>query len=235
MLKKVFTEALVYPLNEFNEKIVHFIPKLLIFLTIFVIGIIIAKVIKTLTLKLSHVLNLDKASTASGLSETLEKGGIKELPSVLLSRAVYWIIFTIFIMIGLTSLNIKIINNLINKFLIYLPNLIVGIFILIFGHMLANFFGRATLIAGVNANIRYATLFARAVRVIIHIFALAMAMEQIGLAKSIVISAFSITFGGIILALSLAFGLAGKDLAKEFLEKSIKEERKKERDELSHL
>jgi small-conductance mechanosensitive channel len=235
MFKEILSKAILYPLKEFNRKIIHFIPKIFIFFTIFIIGFVIAKIVKILALKLFDILDLDKASTRSGFSETLERWGVKESPSVLLSKVICWIILTIFIMIGLTYLDINIVNNLIGKFLIYLPNLIIGIFILICGHLLANFFGRAALIAGVNANIKYATFIGRAVRFVINILAIAMAMEQIGLARSIVISAFSIIFGGVILALSLAFGLAGKDLAKEFLEKSIKENKSREKDDLSHL
>ena len=60
-----------------------------------------------------------------------------------------------------------------------------------------------------------------------------MSLEQLGIGSSTIVVAFAIVFGGIILALALALGLGGRDIAKEYLEKKLKNEEKK--DEISHL
>ena len=59
-----------------------------------------------------------------------------------------------------------------------------------------------------------------------------MALEQLGIGRETIIIAFAIVFGGIVLALSIAFGLGGRDIAKEYLEKKLKGE---EKDEIEHL
>ncbi|OGD25675.1 MAG: hypothetical protein A2Y56_09970 [Candidatus Aminicenantes bacterium RBG_13_63_10] len=68
-------------------------------------------------------------------------------------------------------------------------------------------------------------------------FAFAMALEQLGIGRSTVIAAFTVVFGGVVLALALAFGLGGQDLARGLLEKRFKKEGDKDekRDELKHL
>ncbi|MGZ5479978.1 MAG: mechanosensitive ion channel family protein, partial [Candidatus Aminicenantales bacterium] len=66
-------------------------------------------------------------------------------------------------------------------------------------------------------------------------FAFVMAFEQLGIGRSTVIAAFTIALGGIVLALALAFGLGGKDLARGFLEKRFKKNGDGEHDELKHL
>ena len=60
----------------------------------------------------------------------------------------------------------------------------------------------------------------------IWILAISMALEQIGLARQTVITAFSIVFGALMLALAIAFGLGGRDLARQTLERDISGKRK---------
>ena len=77
-------------------------------------------------------------------------------------------------------------------------------------------------------------LFAKGVKVLIFVFAFAMALEQLGIGRNIVVVAFTILFSGIVFALALAFGLGGKDIAKKYLEKRVKGKEEKE-DDIQHL
>jgi hypothetical protein len=65
----------------------------------------------------------------------------------------------------------------------------------------------------------------------------AMAIEQLGIARGIVVATFAISFGGVVLASAVAFGLGGKDIAREILERRFKvhKEEKPKPDEFSHL
>jgi hypothetical protein len=60
-----------------------------------------------------------------------------------------------------------------------------------------------------------------------------MALEQLGIGRETVLIAFSVIFGGIVLALAIAFGYGGREIAKEVIEKKIRGEEKN--DEISHL
>jgi hypothetical protein len=63
-----------------------------------------------------------------------------------------------------------------------------------------------------------------------------MALEQLGIGRETVILTFAIVLAGVMLALALAFGLGGRDLAKEYLERKMRgKEEGEERDEISHL
>jgi hypothetical protein len=92
------------------------------------------------------------------------------------------------------------------------------------------------LIAGVNAGLPPARLFATVSRWGVQLFALAMAAEELGIAASVVVVGFGITFGGIVFATCLAFGLGAKDLAKDYLERTFwNRGRDREPDDLRHL
>jgi hypothetical protein len=125
------------------------------------------------------------------------------------------------------------IERLLERLFLYLPNLFVAIIILLIGYLLSNFFGRAALIASVNAGLKASRLIGRFVKLTIFLLAATMALEQLGIGKETIIITFAIVFGGIVLALSIAFGLGGRHMAKEYLEKKVKGEEKK--DEISHL
>jgi small-conductance mechanosensitive channel len=125
---------------------------------------------------------------------------------------------------------------LLEKFLLYLPSVFIAVVILIVGVLLGNFFGRAALIASVNAGIKLSGLLSKSVKTIIVLFAFVMALDQLGIGRQTVVAAFTIIFGGVVLALALAFGLGGKDIAKKYLERRFSGKEDEERsDELKHI
>ncbi len=102
--------------------------------------------------------------------------------------------------------------------------------------LIGNFLGRAALIASVNAGIKQSGLLSRAVKTTVVLFAFVMAMEQLGIGRQAVLAAFTIVFGGLVLALVLAFGLGGKDIARSLLEEKFKkDETDRTKDEIKHL
>jgi hypothetical protein len=122
------------------------------------------------------------------------------------------------------------------RFFLFLPRLFVALVILFFGLVAASFFARAVLLAAVNANFRSSRLLSILIRVIISIFTLSMVFEVLGVAEGTMLIAFGTVFGAIMLGLAIAFGLGGKDLAREFLEKRLTTRNKEEKeDELSPL
>jgi hypothetical protein len=112
----------------------------------------------------------------------------------------------------------------------------VALVILFLGSLAASFFSRAALLAAVNANFRSSRLLSASVRIIISIFALSMMFEVLGVAEQTMLMAFGTVFGAVMLGMAIAFGLGGKDLAREFLERRLATGKKEEKeDELSPL
>jgi hypothetical protein len=116
----------------------------------------------------------------------------------------------------------------------FLPNLTVAGLVMVIGWLLANFLGQAALIGAVNAQVAGGPLIAGAVRWLVLVFAGAAALTQLGIAREMVLLAFGIAFGGPVLALALAFGLGGKDLAREILESRLRKQ-EEDRDSVTHL
>jgi hypothetical protein len=67
------------------------------------------------------------------------------------------------------------------------------------------------------------------------VFFSALALENLGFGRDIALVVLAILLGGVVLSASLAFGLAGKDLARQSLDRMTREMHEQDRDSISHL
>jgi len=222
------------PLKDFLQRLIAFLPNLFSSLIIFILGLVLGWIFKKIIVKIATLLNTDRFCSTIGITEACGKVGIKGLPSHLIGRVFYWLVVVVVTIIALYALKVPAIENLLERFILYLPNIFIAVLLIIIGYLLGNFLGRATLIASVNAGIQFAGFLAKGVKALIFVFAFAMALEQLGIGRNMVLVAFTILFSGIVLALALAFGLGGKDIAKDYLEKRFKGEKEKKND-IQHL
>jgi hypothetical protein len=222
------------PLKDFLQRLISFLPNLFSSLIIFILGLVLGWILKKIMVKIAKLFKTDHFCAKFGVTEACEKIGIRGLPSRLLGRIFYWLVVIIFTIIALYTLKIPAIENLLEQFVLYLPNIFIAVLLIFVGYLLGNFVGRTILIAAVNAGMRFAGLLARGVKILIFVFAFAMALEQLGIGRNIVVVAFAILFSGIVFALALAFGLGGKDIARNYLEKRFKEY-EGEKDDIQHL
>ena len=234
---EVWRVAIADSLNRFLEKVIVFLPNLLAMITILVVGFFIAWIFKKLLSRFLKAIQFDRVSRQWGLADVLSKGGVTYSPGNLLSRFFYWVIVLVTLILGIDALEVAATQNLITQFFNYLPHLFAAVLILVIGYLIALFLGQATLIAAVNAQMESAKLLSRLVRWFLIIFSLTMALYQLGIAEKVITAAFSVIFGGIVLALAIAFGWGGRELAKDFLERLYKRKEKggEREDDISHL
>ena len=119
--------------------------------------------------------------------------------------------------------------------LAFLPQFFAALLIIVGGWLVANFLSRTILIAAVNARVPEARLLARVAHWGVLLFAVATALTQLGIGKEMVLVAFGITFGGLVFALALAFGLGGRDIAADVLARRLRRESPPPQERLTHL
>lgn len=233
-MDKIFTvNVLMEPLKKFVTKIAGFLPALFIGIILIIIGFLLAKILRAMVSRLSRLLKMDRLSEKVGLSLMLQKSGIKEPFSWLVGNVIYWIVLISFVIMGLDALKIPAVENLLQEFWFYVPNVIAAAIILVAGYLLGNFLGRAALIAAVNEGIAISGLIGKFVKFTVFIMAASMALELLGIGQDTVLIAFAVVFGGVVLALAIAFGVGGRDAAKGYIDKMLKE--KSEEDDISHI
>lgn len=231
----ILQKIVIEPVQKSLENIVVFLPNILTSFLLFILGIGISFLVKVILEKFFKAIGLDKFSSSLGFHELLARGGITDTLSVLLAKFTGAIVFLIFTLLSMEALEIMVVQKLIERFLFYLPNLIIALLILVLGWLLGNFLGRAALITAVNAGVRFSRFIAAFVKYMILILAATMALEHIGIGKETVEIAFAVLFSGMVFAVSLALGLGGKDIAKKYLEDKIGGEQKQDDDGINHL
>lgn len=235
-MKDFWEKALLQPLELLGRQVLGVLPNILAMTIILLGGLLVAWGVSHLIERVLWVVGLDHLCNRIGVSAALLRGGVKTDPSRLVGRAAYWLIVMFSTMAALGALNLQPINQFAKSFLAYVPHLFTAAVILVAGYLLSNFISQAVLIAAVNAGLPPARLVAACSRWGVQLLAVAMALEQLGIAQNIVVVGFGITLGGVVMAAAIAFGLGAKDLAKEFLERRLSN-RFKDRapDDLRHL
>jgi hypothetical protein len=234
-MREIIITELTQALQELARGFAHYLPRLVVMLIIAFIGWVIAYLLKLLMRSVLRLTRFSKLSENSGATQLLNQAALPS-STELLSRFVFWVAWVGFILLGVSVLGIVGLQDYIARFFLFLPRLFVALVILFFGLLAANFFARAALLAAVNANFRSSRLLSISIRIIISIFALSMVFEVLGVAEVTMLIAFGTAFGAVMLGLAIAFGIGGKDLAREFLEKRLVTRKKEEKeDELSPL
>jgi hypothetical protein len=234
-------ERFVSELTKATQEIVggigQFLPRLMVMLIIVLIGWVIAFGLKSILRSVLRFARFDRISEHTGAAQLLNKAALPT-STELLSRVVFWVAWIGFILIGVSILGIVGLQEHVGHFFAYLPRVFVALFVLFAGLLAASFFSRATLLAAVNADLPSPGLISSTIRVLLIICTVSMFFEELGLAERTMLVAFAMVFGALMLGLAIAFGLGGKDLARQFLEHRFdrRRDREKEReDELSPL
>jgi len=217
-------DTILRGLAQAYENLVHmiadFLPRFVVMLTIILAGLLVAFLLKKILRSILHLTKLDRISEQAGASHVLRKAAMPSM-SEFLSRSLFWITLLGFILLGISVLQIPALQEQISHLFQLLPQVFVAILILFVGILGANFLSRAALLTAVNAGYRSPQLWSGLVRFIIWILTVSMALEQVGLARQTVVAAFSIVFGAVMLAVAIAFGLGGRDLARQTLDRYV--------------
>ena len=231
----MITGELTQATRETWHSVLHFLPRLAGMLIIVLLGWLLAYLLKSILRSILRLAKFDRLSEHSGASELLKKAALPS-STELLSRFVFWIAWLGFILVGVRALEIVGLQEPISRFFGFLPRLFAALFVFFFGLLAASFFSRAALLASVNADLPSPRLVSSTIRTLIIIFAASVGFEELGLGGHTVLVAFAIVFGALMLGLALAFGIGGRDLARQYLERRFGQAQKEEKeDELSPL
>lgn len=234
-MREIIVSELTQAWQELVRGFAHYLPRLIVMLIIAFIGWMVAYLLKVLVRSILRVTKFSRLSESAGATQLLNQAALPS-STELVSRFVFWLSWIGFILLGVSVLGIVALQEYISRFFLFVPRLFVALVILFIGALAAGFFSRAALLAAVNANLRSSRLLSLAVRIIISIFALSIACEVLGIAEQTMMIFFASVFGALMLGLALAFGIGGKDLAREYLEKRFATAKKDEKeDELSPL
>lgn len=230
-----WTDGLWGALTDLGEQLAAVLPRILMMLVLVAIGLGLGWLARVIVNRVTRAVGFDGHAERWGLASALRRSGIFRAPSELLGALAFWAFFILFASVGIDSLGLPGARGATAFLLAFLPPLFAAILIMIVGVLVANFLSQGLLIAAVNAGVPEARLLARAVQWAILLFAVATALTHLGVGKEMVLLAFGITFGGLVLALALAFGLGGRTIARDMLARRLRRESPPREETLTHL
>lgn len=211
--------------QQFLNELATSLPKILGAILILIIGWIIAKLIKKGIVKLLKLVKFNYLTEKTGIDKFLKEGGSKTDSIGIIGTLVYWILMLIVIIATLNSLNLTVASSLFHEIMLYLPNIIVAIVILIIGIYLARMLSQIIQTSLKGMKEKTSGLISQITYYAVIMLTVFMTLGQLNIAKDIVTNAFIILFGAICLALALAFGLGGRDKASEILNEIMKKDK----------
>ena len=220
--------------TNFVESLGVFLPRIVTTLAIIIVGWLIALLTRTFVRALLGWVRLNVAAERFGVAPLLRTADLPPADA-LIAAIVFWLVWLGFLLSGIDVLGFTALEGLIVSFWAFVPRLVVAVMILVIGFVVANFAWRATLLAAINARVPSPRLLSGGVRWLILILTGAMALEQIAVARTVVLTAFAIAFGAFSLAVAIAFGIGGGGIAKRILEHQFPERPQSKADEISHL
>ncbi|MEX0680020.1 MAG: hypothetical protein WD097_01445 [Balneolales bacterium] len=207
----------------FFDQLAAFIPKLLGALVILIIGWLIAKIIKTLIIKLLGIVRFEKITEKSKVDQFLQDGGIKSTAIQIIGSMFYWLIILIVILAAFDTLGITGASELFNEIILFIPNIIVASFILIFGFFLATVLSQVAITYLSNIKVKYAEFIGGFIQYAFILFVISVTLTQLNIGREIITIAFLLIFGAVCLAFALAFGLGARGHASDIVEHFLKE------------
>jgi hypothetical protein len=229
-IERIATQAT----DRIVTSVAAFLPGLFALFGLLVGAVVVAIVLRTLVFRALSSLDFDRRAPYWGLALLAEWSPTKSA-SAFVARAVQWIVLLCGLLIALTALDAAIPSQFAMSVFEYVPNMLAAIIILAVGSVLAQFFARAVLIGAVNMQIHSARLLSLGVKWLVLIVAAAMALEQLRIGRQILMLAFGILFGGVVLATALAIGLGAKDVVGRALDRELRRGDSPDRDRLDHV
>lgn len=213
-------QAVLTSLGNALNLVLTFIPKLIGFLVILLIGWLIASAVSKAVVFLLRKVGFDNMANRIGLTRMEQRMGMRLDPAGILGKVVYWFVFLIFLIPAVNSLGLTSVSNILNSIIAYIPNVFVAIIVLFLGTLLATFIADIVRGATSSANVGNPGVFAGIARWAIIGFAALIALEQLQIAPALMNILFTAIIGAAAIAFGLAFGLGGQETARRLLARS---------------
>lgn len=216
------------PVSGVLSRALKFIPTLISATLVLFVGWLVAKIIQKLATKIFQWLKFDTLSDKSGLTNIFRKAGITQTFSQLIGLLLYWFVMLLVFISALNVLNLNITAQLMDKIIFYIPNVIAAIFVFVVGMYLATFLAGMVKTAMSGVGVQEAHFFGNLTKGVVILFALIISLQQLKIQAGILSFALNIILASLGLAMAIAFGLGGRDIAARLLEEWRDRLKKKE-------
>ena len=198
------------------DDLIGFLPRLIGFLLIVLIGYLVAKALAKVVALALEKLGTDRALSSGASGEYVQKVAPDLSPSQLVGKVVFWFVMLGVLSIAISALGIAALNDFLADVFAYLPNVVAAILIGVIAVAIAGLVAR--LVTRALGETPIGKLLASALPALVLAIAVFMILNQLRIATEIVTLTYAAVMGALALGLALAFGLGGRDVASRMLE-----------------
>ncbi len=220
MLIQSWTVAIQQSFQDVWTNFIVYLPSIAAAILIFIIGWVVGAILGRVVAQIIDALKVDNALRSAGFEEAINRGGFRLSAGGLLGGLVKWFVIVVFLMASLEVLGLDLVSVFLREVvLVYLPQVIVAVLVLLIAAVLAEFVKNLVAGAARAADMHSAHFLGSVAKWSIWIFAFLVALAQLGVGAAFV----QTLFAGVVVALSLGFGLAfglgGQEAAARYIEK----------------
>jgi len=212
-----WTQALMTSATAALAMFLAAVPKVIGFLVILLIGWLIASALAGIVANILRSVQFNHVADRSGFSGFVQKMGIQTDASGFVATAAKWFIRLIVLTVAFDALGLPAVSQVLQQILMFIPDLIVALMVLVIGGLVANAFSRVVRGSTAQAGFGNPDFLSMLARAGVWGFAIIIAVNQIGIATTLVNTLFMGFVGALALAAGLAFGLGGRDTAGEIV------------------
>lgn len=218
-----WSEILAASFQNLWAYFIDFLPRFIGALIVLVVGWIIALILGNLVVRIIDFLRIDHLIEKLGLKKGFQKADLELNVAKLVGWLVKWFLIAVFLIAAADILHWTQITAFLNRVVVYLPNVIIAVIILLVGMIVANFTSEVVHKAVRAAKLISADFLAGLAKWAILIFTFMAALIQLGIAAALIETLFTGFVAMLAIALGLAFGLGGREQASKFIDRLRKE------------
>lgn len=210
-----WADAVQTGVGDAIRKMAAALPEVLAALVVLLVGVVVAYVLKQVVVRLLKAVNLKDVANKAGWNQVFQgKYDVVDL----LGDFVKWFFVVVFLLQALAILGIDEVSELVSDLLGYIPNVLAAAAVVFVGFVVADLTARVVANAARAMGASTARLMANIARWSIGVVVVFTALAQLGVNTLFLERVFTGIVVALALAGGLAFGLGGKDAAKDVLD-----------------
>jgi len=228
MLKDI-VDLFLQPMLDIWKLCKAYVPNILAAFVFLLFGLFAARVLSSLLENFLRRIKLDSYTSRVGINEVLTRFGFGKSPSHVLAFIVYWSLLLVFFVTSANILNLMVISDILERFIVsFIPSMVAAIFIGFGGLLFARFLADVVQNAASANNLKGGRSLSKIVHFVVVVFTLIAAIEQLGIKMKMIIGGLNILLASLGLAFAIAVGLGAKDIAHDVI-KGLFTENKEEK------
>ncbi len=206
--------SLLQPLQEAIGAFLAYIPQLIGAIIILVVGYFIAKAMQAVVDRLLRGIGFDRWMERGGVKQFFDRTQTDHTPASIIGVLVFWFVLIVAITMAADALGVPQVTAFLNQLLAYIPSILAAVLILFLAALLANF------LSGIVRGATGSGMLASVVYYAVIIYAVFAALTEVGIAVALTAPTFLILLGAVALAVAIAFGIGGREVARDIVEKA---------------